>query len=186
MLTIVLIEGGLGSGKTLIMTRYLVKDQAAGRKVYSNYGLRGVPFEKLDMSKLVKNELDLQNASIGIDELTLYCDSRSSMGNKLLTYFVLQTRKRNVCLYATTQNISMIDRRVREHTQIFIYCKDIGQTGYRLFQVLDYRYGKYPTKQTFKMHIRPWFKYYDTDEVLSPVSKEDKNANRSRGLPVPQ
>lgn len=186
MSTIVAIEGGLGSGKTLLMTRYLVKDQASGRKVFANYGLRGIEHEKLDMVKLVRNELDLQNASVGVDEFTLYADSRSSMGNKLISYFVLQTRKRNVCLYFTTQNLNMIDRRVREHTQIFIYCKDIGQEGYRLFQVLDYRYGKYPTKQTFKMHIRPWYKYYDTDEVLSPVSKEDKNANASRGKALPQ
>lgn len=123
------------------------------------------------MAKLIRNELDLQNASVGVDEFTLYADSRSSMGNKLISYFVLQTRKRNVCLYYTTQNIQMIDRRVREHTQIFIFCKDVGKEGYRLYQTLDYRFGKYARPQTFMMHIQPWYKYFDTDEVLSPVIK---------------
>jgi hypothetical protein len=165
------IEGGLGSGKTLLMTRYLKKDYDKGRKVYANYGLRNMEYEKVDMNKLIRNELDLQNASVGIDEFTLYADSRSSMGNKLISYFVLQTRKTHVCLYYTTQNIQMVDRRVREHTQVFIYCKDVGREGYRLYQTLDYRFGKYAHPQTFLMPIQPWFKYFDTDERLSPVVK---------------
>jgi hypothetical protein len=27
------------------------------------------------------------------------------------------------------------------------------------------------------MHIKPWFRYYDTDEVLSPVSKDVRKSN---------
>ncbi|GAI81594.1 unnamed protein product [marine sediment metagenome] len=35
---IVGIEGGLGSGKTLLMTKYLLKDSVNDRRVMANYG----------------------------------------------------------------------------------------------------------------------------------------------------
>jgi hypothetical protein len=179
---IVGIAGGLGSGKTLLMTRYLKQDSDAGRKVYANYGLRNMEYEKLDMGLLVANELDLQNASIGIDELTLYMDARSSMGNKYLSYFILQSRKRNVCLYYTTQNINMIDRRVREHTMVYVYCKDIGIPDQRLVQIMDFRKGdNYVKPQLFKIFIKPWFKYFDTNETLVPVMRKWETRTSSKG-----
>jgi len=103
--------------------------------------------------------------------MTVYLDARSSMGNRALSYFILQTRKRNVCLYYTTQRIAMIDRRLREHTMVLVECKDTGKPNHRFIIVHDFRKGNVaPT--CFSFAIQNYFKYYDTNEVVSPVVKK--------------
>ena len=96
------IQGGLGSGKTVLMTRYLVKDYQMGRHIVANYGLNIIDFDKLNVKSLLDNETDLHDVSVGIDEFTVFADCRRAMSNTIITYFILQTRKRNVCLYFTS------------------------------------------------------------------------------------
>ncbi len=41
------IQGGLGSGKTLLMTRYLVKDYQMDRHIVANFGLNIIDFDNV-------------------------------------------------------------------------------------------------------------------------------------------
>ena len=96
------IQGGLGSGKTIIMAKWLHKDKLQlNRDVYSNFKLLKCDYIPLNIEDMLDKRIDLTNASVGIDELTVFADCRNSMAvaNKIFSYFVLQTRKRNVCLY---------------------------------------------------------------------------------------
>ena len=163
------IQGGLGSGKTLLMTRYLVKDYQMGRHIVANFGLNIIDFDKLNVKSLLDNETDLHDVSVGIDEFTVFADCRRSMSNTIITYFILQTRKRNVCLYYTTQDFSMIDKRVLRHTDIFITADDVeGNKGIREYIVIDERKRK-TMLSSFTLDIEPMFKYYDTNEVIMPL-----------------
>ncbi|GAH12686.1 unnamed protein product, partial [marine sediment metagenome] len=86
---IVAICGGLGSGKTLLETRYAYKEFMRDKKIFANYNLN---FEhtKIDLVSLLELKPELQNSGIFMDEIYIYMDSRMSMAkrNRLLSYFV--------------------------------------------------------------------------------------------------
>ena len=103
------IEGGLGSGKTIMIVRYLVKDFFKDIPIYANFHLKKIDYKVLDVIKILQmdeNKVKLGNISIGIDEITVFMDCRTSMSkmNRFISYFILQTRKRGVTLYYTTQS----------------------------------------------------------------------------------
>ena len=176
------IEGGVGSGKTIMMVRYLLKDSLKGNMVYANFGLKNIRYKPLDVLEILRletNQKSLSNVSIGIDEITVFADCRmsSSIVNRLFSYFILQTRKRNVILYYTTQDILMIDIRLRRHTDIIVEAdfvfdeddmihpiKDI-----RRYEIWDFRDPRNSyMARNFIMNIKPYYKYYDTNQVILP------------------
>ena len=168
------IEGGLGSGKTLMMARYLALDfMRHHRRVYSNFWL-DFDYTKLDVRDMLKKKENLKDVSVGIDELTVFADCRSSMSelNKLISYFVLQTRKRNVCLYYTTQDFGMVDKRIIQHTLVRVFCSKVkgkpDDYPMRRYEILDIRDSFTNPPQVFYMDIRPYFNLYNTDEIIEP------------------
>ena len=166
---IVGVQGGLGDGKTLLMTKYLVKDYQMNRNIVANYGLKIIDYTPLKIKDLLDNKVDLQDVSVGIDEFTVFADCRRSMSNTIITYFILQTRKRNVCLYYTTQDFSMMDKRILRHTNIFITAESIEKyDDYRQYTVIDAR-KRIHKVSGFTMHIPPIFKFYDTNEIIMPL-----------------
>ena len=74
---IVGIAGGLGSGKTAKMSGYLRNDREKGFSVMSNYGLN-FPSKELDVVSLLDSDTNLKDVSIGIDEITVFVDCRTS------------------------------------------------------------------------------------------------------------
>jgi len=184
-LLIIGITGGLGSGKTIIMVRYLIKEYIMKHKIYANFGLKKIKYEPLNILTILemdKKQLALNNICVGIDELTVFADCRKSGSklNRMISYFVLQTRKRNVTLYYTTQDISMIDLRLVDHTDIQILCskiydKDNNQLNdYRHYSIIDFRESMIKPKITrIIFDITKYYEYYDTYEVILPpvVSK---------------
>jgi hypothetical protein len=170
---IVGIQGGLGSGKTLLMSRYLIKDALAGRDVHANFNLHHVKFTPLDIAMLLDNKVDLHNVSVGIDEFTVFADCRTSMSNTMITYFILQTRKRNVCLYYTTQDFGMLDKRIIRHTHMFITADKCKDDDYRVYTVIDAR-DRDAIPSVFALRISNWFKFFDTDEIIMPLELKKK------------
>jgi len=72
------IEGDVGSGKTLYLVRCLKKDFDAGRKIFTNLKLDGIDYNNFDIDEFLSNENNdkLFNATIGVDEITMYMDCR--------------------------------------------------------------------------------------------------------------
>ena len=168
-------EGGLGSGKTIGAVRYLLKDFANGRKVFSNIRLRGIDYEHLNVLDIMGNE-NLTNVSILIDEITVFMDCRSSISkmNKILSYFILQTRKRNCTLYFTTQDFSMVDKRLMKYCEIQVLCSKVynsdgsDREGVHHYSIVDVRDIHDVKISRFYLDVRPYFDYYDTDEIIMP------------------
>lgn len=165
---IVGIQGGLGSGKTVLMTRYLIKDYQLDRNIYANYGLNIIDYSTLKIRDLLDNKVNLQNVSVGIDEFTVFADCRRSMSNTIITYFILQTRKRNVCLYYTTQDFSMMDKRILRHTNLFVTAEDTTNDDFKKYIVVDVRKRKEYIAE-FILNIEPFYKFYDTNEIIIPL-----------------
>lgn len=190
---IILIEGGLGDGKTLLMCKYLKFDELLGKKIYSNVHLKNIEYEQLNIADFLENEdkhNKLSNATIGIDELTVFLDCRASSrkSNVYLSYLILQSRKRNLNIYATTQDINMVDKRVVKYTSILIIANRVYNAielengdvfkeevkELRHYTVVDLRKARQPKFNSFVMDIRPYFKYYDTNEIIEPIDSYAK------------
>jgi hypothetical protein len=169
------LEGPLGGGKTIGMVRYLNKDYANGNRVFANFGLRKIDYEFLNVLEVMQDQ-QLNNVSIGIDELTVFLDCRksSSKVNRLLSYFILQTRKRNVNLYFTTQDFGMLDLRLMNHTHFQIYCDFVYSRGgepmdnYRVYTIFDMRDLSRVRTHKYILDISRYYDYYDTNEIIVP------------------
>jgi len=165
-MVVVSFEGGLGSGKTLGMTYMLYLEwKLMGRRIYANYHLN-FPHEKLDLRDLLENLPQLNDVAIGADELYIVMDSRLSVSkrNRLLSYFALQTRKRNVTLYFTTQFLDQVDKRLRRLVDYRIMCERVGES---LFKYTVFNLQSFPPSmhQFYLLGERVWH-LYDTTELI--------------------
>jgi cytidylate kinase len=169
------IEGGLGSGKTLMMARYLYQDLLNGFDVRANFRLN-FKSNDLDVKELLETGKELKDVTIGLDEITVFIDCRKSMSkmNRLISYFILQSRKRNVNIYYTTQDFDMVDKRLIQHTHIQIIAEKIYYSDgreipdYRRYTILDFRNPKNLKPIQFIVDISKYYNLYDTDEIIKP------------------
>lgn len=177
------IEGELGGGKTLLMVKYLLDEYRINhREIQTNLKLNNIPYKEIDILELLENDTELNNVVLGIDELTVFVDCRTSMSksNRFFSYLVLQSRKRNVDVYFTTQNLSMIDKRVIDHTPLIVLCEKIYDSenklvnDYRYYTIFDLRNIRKPFINRYLMDITKFYKEYDTDQIITPLFKNEK------------
>jgi len=175
--------GNIGSGKTLSMTRFGYVHYLKGYKVFANYHLE-FPHEKVTpefLEQIVKGEVDLTGNNIFLlDEIQMYIDSRSSANkrNRIISYFIMQIRKKKIILCFTAQMEHTIDKRLRELCQNKIECsivdvkvkKEDGTLG-----VIKVSHNKHYVNDGYGMKelgnnyylSQTWFKYYDTSELIT-------------------
>jgi len=172
--------GGIGSGKTLSMTKSLHEDYKKGATIYTNYGLKFkkrskvIPLDKEFFEDYQKSGLDLINSSIAIDEAHVFVDSRRSLSkkNKLFSKFLTQSRKRSVNLYYTTQEADIknfftsgqVDLRLRKLTDYLVFCEfiNIGKRHY----VRNIMYSNQKKIGMTIFNADDYFKMYDTNEII--------------------
>lgn len=176
---ITIFVGRRGRGKTLLMTRRLYRRYKMGYKIYTNYNVE-FPHEKLDAVKLMEMGKELHNCAMGVDELQTMIDSRNSMSirNKLISYFILQTRKRNVVLFGTTQHERMIDIRLRQQTDYWVFCQRIGKSSKFVYRVVDGPTGIVVKKCRYDG--RRFFGMYDTEEIIDFLAALDEPKPRAK------
>jgi len=173
------IEGGLGSGKTADLTRYLIKDRYNGFSILSNYPLYDIPFILIEFDDLLdfaNNKMTLQNKTIGIDEITVYIDCRCSgtKRNRLFSYLILQSRKRHTNIYYTTQDFALVDWRLIAHTQIKVLCEKIFDNyaneidDIRKITIFDMRNPKNVNITSRLLDFSKYYPYFDTDTIITP------------------
>lgn len=99
-----------------------------GRKVISNIHLN-FEFTKFSLEWFLEHLSDheLEDCVLFLDEMYQIADSRSagSKLNKLFTYFMVQTRKRNVDVYFCTHHLDHVDLRLRRAADIRNSCRCI-------------------------------------------------------------
>lgn len=188
---IVLIEGiigstNLGSGKTLYLIRNLVEDYRRGKKIYCNININNIEYEQLFLEDFLdETKTDMfKNATVGIDEITLFMDCRHSMQNTFMSYMFLQSRKRKLNFYLTTQDYTMLDNRLLPYVAIHVTTECIFDKynnplkDYRKVTVTDLRNRLMVTENSFIMNITNWYKYYDTNEIVKPINRRKQTNDK--------
>lgn len=160
------------------MVRCLFKDSRKGRNIYTNLTLDGIPSHSFDIDEFLsgENQKDLFNATIGLDEITVMMDCRlgSSKQNLLMGYLVLQSRKRNIDIYYTTQSMDLVDKkRLIKYTNYIVYCEKCPNNAenYRIYTIWDIYNNVLKTKF---MNIEPFYRFYDTNQIIEPLVKWKK------------
>ena len=170
---IITIHGGLGSGKTLFLTYLAYKSYKNNLTVYSNYHLA------FNYKPIILNEtFNYENCFIAFDEMHVYFDSRSSISrfNKIFSYFVLQTRKRNVTLCCTAQLYSSLDKRVRNVADRIIWAEKTNNGfKYTITDGLQVKTILLPFNQAEKI-----YKLYDTKQIIHPLGEDEKQQLNKR------
>ncbi len=188
---IVGIIGKRGCGKTITMAKTVVDMLDKGKTIYTNFhinkkGIKKKYHNKINLldSAFFKNYKDfkLYNCALFLDEIYVYIDSRtsSSKRNRLWSYFINQTRKRDVDLYFTTQFFRQVELRLRENTEYFIFPQIIKQANSILIYNKIYSYGDSLKRIGNERFIgNDYFNVYDTDEIISfDDDEKTKNGNK--------
>lgn len=171
--------GRQGSGKTAFITKLLVDNLSSNKKVYSNYTLFNIDYEKITFdNKRNKNAIDIlnvikdnpnyfNNSIMLLDEIHLYFDSRDFMktNNRIIQNFFSQLRKRNILLLATTQYILHLDVRIRRQALAVFQMTNLRDG---IFRVDVHEIDGYFTRflRSELVNLNDYFKYYDTNELI--------------------
>lgn len=178
-----LMTGVKGSGKTCLTTAMLCESYQKGRGIYANYALK-FPYTPLDMEDIVENMENLQDVAIAIDEAQIYFDCRMSASkqNRLFSYLMLQSRKRNVDILMTSQQLWNVDVRIRRNLDYLSECVAMvekapgkfrratveeieGRRVDRVF-VRETNYAQ-ESSRSFLFNPTPYFTLYNSDEICS-------------------
>lgn len=177
---IVGILGKRGSGKTLLLT-YLLWYYAKRESlpIFTNYGadIPNMECTTMDTAFMksffdTKGEafLSMKGGLIGIDEFPVFLDAYDfrTKASKVFSYFVVQTRKRNVSLFYTAQQPRLVPIRIRDNTDLFIYPRLEGTTLF--YDVYDYEAPFMSFKHTLQIpRIDKIFGWYDTEQIIQTL-----------------
>lgn len=182
------IVGHKGDGKTNLCTSLCYNGWLAGRKIFSNYKLE-FPFTPIDLKAMIENPDWVRDGIIAIDEAQTFVDCRmaGSKKNRLFSYIMLQGRKRKIDIILTSQQLDNVDIRIRRNLEHLYECEAI---------VKDVRDGKPILRRAtaeekeaahvdlvkvtftdYTMGVRkkmifdpaPFFRLYDSDEFIDIV-----------------
>lgn len=172
---IIAITGSMGSGKTLLATIFAHKYFSEGSTVYANYGL-SFKHEPLRMEDISNCDFDFNNALLVIDEIHLFMDSRQSMtkNSRIISYFITQSRKRNLILVYTTQQSGQVDKRLRSNTDYFIKCENLSPPNAKKDVYIRWTINDMEQhKMSFIFKADPYFELYDTHQVVDFTKMND-------------
>jgi hypothetical protein len=144
---LIAVDGKKGSGKTFLIAKFLERDNKNGVPIVANFKLLFCEYRHFH---LLQEIFGLTNCSIGIDEGQKLFEARRFMSlPPQFCEMVAGDRHDHITLYATTQNITHVDKRVRDNVDILYSVKrvfrfpfnDFDKTGKStpaLFQVSRY------------------------------------------------
>lgn len=93
--------------------------------------------------------------------------------NKTITYFILQTRKRNVRLLVSTQHLHQIDKRLRDTIDILVFCRNMSNktstiTANKKTYIMQeylFQWKDAPPKNKM-LYANPIFPLFNTEEII--------------------
>lgn len=151
---------------TFLATQY----HKEGRKIYSNYHLKNIPYKSMTLKEMSELPDELTNAVVLMDELHVGADSYDFMksSSKAFYMFATQLRKRKVNWYYTTQIFTQVAKRIRMQTDYLITLENTKKESLFKATVYDRRKQQEINEpvQQFLFDGEIYFKEYDTDEVI--------------------
>ena len=136
-MSIIGIEGGIGTGKTLTLAYYGITDLLKGKRIFSIITFRNIGKLQQNVTYLTKDEFknminlikekkfSMINSTVLIQEAHNYIDSRTSMfkDNRMISYWILQSRhtgEGSCDIVYDTQEFTQVDIRLRRNTDYFL------------------------------------------------------------------
>lgn len=168
-MTLIIISGYMGSGKTLLATDFALTSKIP---VLSNYKIDCKNYESLDIGQLL--HLPYDKCLVILDEAYAYLESRVSMSklNLYMSYILFQSRKRGITIILTAQLENSIDNRFLSLADIKIYAQQT-KDGFSYFITNDRIIKK--VRISFKDAEKIWCKYDTLNVILPPNLEELEN-----------
>lgn len=201
-MVLIAITGELGIGKTLTLA-YLAWNNwyYKKRKIFTNFTLYGIPHIKIrrldDFFKMIPEKeteeeiLSGEEKAFFGDELWRWCSSRMiGLGarerNEMINRILLASRKANTHIYYTCQLFSLIDKNIREITDLLM--KPIMSADHSYTKVLVYGIieGKYlQPMQPFYFVNEAIYAIYNTYERVADLIMNDENYEEPKEVLIP-
>lgn len=175
------IIGDRGSGKTLFQTYLAHCDFEQGREIYANYHLK-FDYKLLDLKDLlskIQNKEQLKNATLLLDEVHIFFESRRSGSKKNLagSYLATQSRKRSLDIIYTTQYLGQVEKRLRDNTDYLVRAFKLDETLYKydIYKKMDsltLDTGDYEVVKTLFIrgdNCQKIYDMYDTEEIIMDI-----------------
>jgi hypothetical protein len=197
-MALMVFQGNKGAGKTCMMTMLAKQGADTGRKIFSNY-LVSFPHEPIKLQFLMDNPDILKKWMLLVDEATLWTDCRDSGSekNKIFSYLMLQARHRFIDVMMTTQQVSMLDIRIRRNMDYLYSCEawkcdtsiagglrraTIEEIDGRMVDRIFVRRTDYTqeVETAFIFNPAPIFPLYDSDEWIALPDFETKGERAAR------
>lgn len=177
------ITGKIGSGKTLLASYLANEGHKDGQTIISNYRLK-IPHQLItlpDIEDYANKHSSLKKCMLILDEAQTILDCRQSIKNRIMSYFILQTRKRDVDIVFTSQQFWNVEKRLRENTDYVLVCSAIrSKENNKILLAVNVEINEYEGRDTFNYRgnfmIRDpasVFKLYDTYEIVDFSEKKN-------------
>jgi len=168
--------GDTGDGKTTTMTALAVLYHQQGKKIFSNYELKGIPYTYLDPNDIAelmfKDDSSLYDCVILTDEAHMDLDKYKFFNKKVreIGTFATQSRKRKIIWLYTTQIFTKLVRDVRDLTTNLIYCSKV-QDGFFRLEIYDRSLRNEGYIKTIFLKGEPFYKFFDTEQIIKQSLK---------------
>lgn len=180
------IYGLQGCGKTMTLTALAKQRYHQGRRLYSNYHLKGgLEYEPV---KTLEDMNNMRHGTFLADELWVWLNARTSMRkmNRQITRIVMLNRKRDVDIFYTCQLPRTADILLREVTTTWIKPHIIPlrdtQTGEKSAGVKCIEInslGEIVNKFRLKEDLDYWGQFYDTREEIGDIKKDNERGRQT-------
>lgn len=177
-----LILGNRGHGKSCYATYHALYDYHIKKKqIYSNYKL-DIPYTPLKVNQMK----DIHNASVIFDEAYEVINARLSMSkkNRIINYFVFESRKMDVDLFFVAQLSRTVDILIRDSADRITMCRGIYRGFDGKLKVKDKDTYSIEAVATVTYDVnneryipgvfnpKAFFSHYDTNERISTTSED--------------
>lgn len=164
---IVCVLGEQGAGKTLLMTAIAESYFKEGVPVFANYNLFRIKYDYMDFKTFIANFERLQDCAIFLDEIQRGADAYDHFkpDTREVTKFATQIRKRHIMFYYSTQDFSMVPKRLRKQTRFIMQVTGLKEEGTCHIAIYRLPFTEIPFRE-FVFDGSPYFDGYDTDEMI--------------------
>jgi len=165
---IIALIGDRGGGKTVTLTALGKMLQARGLTIFANFTLYDTDYQHIEFNDIVDFPEYLHDGVILIDEAHIGTDAYAFFTKRVkeITKFATQTRKRKLIFIFATQVFTQTAKRLRDLTNYIIYCQTTDFSDIFELRVHDRGTENQGYIKTLYLHGEPFYKYYDTDEII--------------------
>lgn len=164
--------GNMGAGKTLslVVMGYKLNNRLKNPHIVSNFHTKITDQQINDPKQL--DEVSQEKSGIQIlDEIWAWADSRKSQNNDLFNEMIINSRKRGWIILYSTQDLHMVDKRLRNNTDYVIMPEHYSRTGKNdvlKVRIVD-KYGDVVNQ--LKVNADKFYGIYDTSEEVGSKNK---------------